>query len=471
MRRALAAALLLALPACVYYNGMYNTKRLAGQAERADRDGRTTDARGLWSQVSVKAESVVVRHPDSKYVPEALLLQGTALARLGDCAAAVGPLERVMLTTRSAEFAERAALVAGACRVSLGDALGALAAYDRLALSRDPQRRAFALYSQGRALSLSGSYDEGYALLAESAHPRARGERAAALAGTGRLPAAVATADSLLAEHDSLAPWDSLLSRMRRHDPEPAAELSERLAADSLLPRVLRVRVLLRDGEFWLERDSARADRRFAQAGELGRGTPAANEARVRAAMARLRLVMDAEALQDQAAELGDLSEIAGGLSGEVSLLAGIARRVGLAADSAESGAPGGDLRLFLAGEMARDSLGSPGFAAVQFRRVAAEWPESPYAAKALFALMALEPASHDSIRAELQQRYPGNPYVVLASGGDTPEYAVLEDSLRRFAQNFRPDGSRPPPPRPVRPPGQQPQPNQQARPRDPVDR
>jgi len=471
MRRALAALLLLTLPACVYYNGMYNTKRLAGRAERAERDGRASDARGLWSQVSVKAESVVVRHPDSKYVPEALLLKGTALARLGDCAAAVGPLERVVLTARSAEFAERAALVAGACRVTLGDPLGALASYGRLALSRHPDRRAFALYAQGRALSLSGSYEEGYALLAESGHPRARGERAAALAGTGRLPAAVATADSLLAEHDSLAPWDSLLTRMRRHDPEPAAELSGRIAADSLLPRVLRVRLLLREAEFWLPHDSARGDSRFAQASDLGRGTPAANEARVRAAMARLRLVVDLQALQDQAQGLGDLSEIAGGLSGEVSLLAGTARRVGLAADSTEPGEPDGDLRLFLAGEMARDSLGSPGFAAVQFRRIIAEWPESPYAAKAVFALMALEPAHHDSLRADLQRRYPDNPYVVLAGGGDTPEYAVLEDSLRRFAQSFRPDGSRPAPPRPVRPPVQQPQPNQPARPRDPVDR
>lgn len=484
MRRA-ALLLLLGLPSCVYYNGMYNTKRLAGEAERAERDGRTFDASGLWSQVSAKAESVLVRHPDSKYAEEAALLRGTALARLGDCAGAVVPLERVMLTGRSAEFAERAATLAGSCRVRLGDPLAALAAYARLAQSRDPSRRAFALYAQGRALSLAGAHQDGYALLAASEHPRARGERAAALAGSGRVAEAVATADSLLVQRDSLAPWDSLLTWMRRHDPESATALTGRLVADSLLPRPMRVRLILGDAEFWLPRDSARGERRFSEAEGLGQGTPLVNEIRVRAAMARIRLVADLALLQDRWQELEDLTEIAGPLAGEAARLASAAERVAIAADSTPAGLVGGDLRLFIAAEQARDSVGNSAFAAVQFRRIAAEWPESPYAAKAVLALMALQPEGRDSLREVLELDYPGNPYVVLAQGGDSPDYTVLEDSLRRFALSFRPDSRRPGPPRP-RPQGQpdelappqpgQPQPGQPspgqppARPRDVVD-
>lgn len=474
MRRALAALLLLVLPSCVYYNGMYNTKRLAGRAERADRDGRTFDANGLWGQVSAKAESVVVRHPTSKWADEARLLRGTALARLGDCATAVGPLERVMLTAKSTELAERAALIAGSCRVSMADPSGALAAYTRLAASRDASRRAFALYAQGRTLSRSGAHQEGYERLAASTHPQARGERAAALAGSGRLAEAVATADSLLADRDSLAPWDSLLTWMRRHDPEPAAELGGRVAADSRFPLSLRVRLLLRDAEFWLPRDSTRGASRFALARELGGETPLGNEARVRAAMAYLRLVDDLEQLREQGQALEDMAEIAGALSGEASRLAWIAGRVALAADSTSPGAPDGDLRLFIAAELARDSLSSAPFAAAEFRRIVADWPESPYAAKALFALMALEPWHEDSLRADLEMHYSANPYVVLAGGGDAPAYPALEDSLRRFAQRFRPEGRRPPAPRPgqpARPPAQQDQPTQPAKPRDPVDR
>jgi len=454
---------------------MYNTKRLAGQAERAEREGRTFDASGLWGEVSVKAESLLVRHPDSKWAEEAMLLRGKALARLGDCTGAVQPLERVMLTARSSEFAEQAALLAGACWVSLGDPRAALASYDRLAESSDPARRGFALYSQGRALSLVGDHAGGFRRLALSDHPRARGERAAALAGDGRLPEALATADSLLAGRDSLAPWDSLLTWMRRHDPEPAAELTERLAADSLFPLALRVRLLLREAEYWMPLDSARGERRIAQAGLLGQGTPLAHEANVRGTIARIRLLTDLEQLREQAQLLDDLTEVAGVLAGEASQLAGAARRVSFIADSTPAGAPGGDLRLFIAGERARDSLGAVRFAALQFRRIAAEWPESPYAPKALLALMTLEPGGQDSLRAQLELRYPNNPYVVLAQGGDTPEYTVLEDSLRRFALSFRPEGRRPVTPRPQAqpaqpgppgPPGQQP-----VRPRDPVDR
>lgn len=461
--------LLLLLPACVYYNGMYNTKRLAGQAERADRDGRTFDATGLWGQVSAKAESLIVHHPDSKWAEEAMLLRGRALARLGDCANAVGPLERVMLTSKSAEFAESAALLAGSCRVTMGEPLGAMAAYGRLAESHDKSRRAFALYAQGRALSLSGSHAAGYERLSASNHPRAQGERAAALAGSGRLTEALAVADSLLADRDTLAPWDSLLTWMRRHDPEPAAVLSTRFAADSSLPRPLRVRLLLRDAEFWLLRDSTRGASRFIEAKTLGQGTPLLNEIRVREAMTRLRVVDGIDGLQEQGSALADVGEIAGPLAGEASRLAGVARRVALVADSAPSGAPRGDMRLFIAAEMARDSLRSIPFAGAQFRRIIAEWPESPYAAKALFALMALEPEHHDSLRGELESRYPDSPYVLLARGDEAAEYTVLEDSLRRFAQSFRPEGRRPAAPRPAQPPGQQPA--QPTRPRDPVDR
>ena len=70
-RSALIASL---LGGCVYYNGMYNANRLAGSARKAEREGRTYEANNLWGQVATKAESVVVRHPDSKYAEEAAVL-------------------------------------------------------------------------------------------------------------------------------------------------------------------------------------------------------------------------------------------------------------------------------------------------------------------------------------------------------------------------------------------------------------
>ena len=82
---------LLALPlaaGCAYYNGLYNTKALAARAERAERDGRTFDAQSLWGQVAVKADTVLARHPRSKWVPTARYSKAKGLAGAGECAAA-----------------------------------------------------------------------------------------------------------------------------------------------------------------------------------------------------------------------------------------------------------------------------------------------------------------------------------------------------------------------------------------------
>ena len=104
---ALIAALLLG--GCVYYNSMYNTKRLAGSARKAEREGRTFEANNLWGQVVTRAESLVTRHPDSKYVDEALVLKGLALSRLRQCPAAVAPLGHVsMLPDDAATAKDRA---------------------------------------------------------------------------------------------------------------------------------------------------------------------------------------------------------------------------------------------------------------------------------------------------------------------------------------------------------------------------
>ena len=44
MRRALAV-LVLGLAGCAYYNGLYNARRLDDEAHKAEREGRTGEAR------------------------------------------------------------------------------------------------------------------------------------------------------------------------------------------------------------------------------------------------------------------------------------------------------------------------------------------------------------------------------------------------------------------------------------------
>ncbi|MDX6354876.1 MAG: hypothetical protein QOF98_1779, partial [Streptomyces sp.] len=117
----LAVLLAALLGGCVYYNGMYNTNRLAKSARKAERDGRAFEATNLWGQVITRTESLVVRHPQSKYATRANVLRGLALARLDQCPAAVGPLGRLSLLTESGDLIEEAALALGRCQMELGD--------------------------------------------------------------------------------------------------------------------------------------------------------------------------------------------------------------------------------------------------------------------------------------------------------------------------------------------------------------
>jgi len=72
---------------CAYYNGLYNANRLADDAQRAIRQGRPGEAKARWQEAAIKAESVAIHFPHSRYREEALLLQGRALLKLGNASA------------------------------------------------------------------------------------------------------------------------------------------------------------------------------------------------------------------------------------------------------------------------------------------------------------------------------------------------------------------------------------------------
>lgn len=456
--------LLLLGAGCAYYNGMYNAKRLAGRARKAEREGRSFEASSFWGQVSIKAESVLVRHPDSKWADEARLLRGTALERLRDCDGALPLLEQVMLSPR-AEFAEQAALLAGGCRVRQGDPVGAMSAYALLTQSRDPERRDLALYAHGRALRLAGDPALALEELSRTRHPRALGERGAALAALGRTAEARAVVDTLRVMRDSLAPWSELLAGFAGHDPDMASRLAGEIGADSTLPAPLRSRLLLADAVRLVPVDTGRAEARFAAALALEVPGPIRSEIHFEQAVARVRRAATAADLDVAVAPARDLDDLQGPFAPRLIQLAAGARRVIATADSVTGTTPHGDLRLFLAGELARDTLGAHRFARQQFARIAEEWPESPFAPKALMALSALEPAATDSLLELLRSRYLASPYVRFGLGEEAPELAVLEDSLRRFVGTFNPEGGRRAAPRPTRP---APQPTA---PREPVNR
>jgi hypothetical protein len=101
---------------------------------------------------------------------------------------------------------------------------------------------------------------------------------------------------------------------------------------------------------------------------------------------------------------------------------------------SATPETPQGDLRLFLAAELVRDSLEAPRLAHGILRRILELWPASPYAAKVVLAAQQLDSTWADSARALLDERYLDSPYLAMIRGDESPAYRQLEDSLGAFA-------------------------------------
>lgn len=435
--RPLRLAVVLAaglLGGCVYYNGMYNTNRLAKAARKAEREGRTFEATNLWGQVVTRAESVVVRHPRSKYADQANVLRGLALARIDQCPTAVGPLGRVADLPQRSDFAEEAALALGRCQLQLGDAGLADLAFARVIDSRDSLRRREARSQHAHALRLNGRYQEALDLLREHPDFRNRDDLLLSLAGVGDTASAFALADSLLASGDSTVRWDSLVVSLGGQDPRSASALVDRLVARGSDKPEVQARWLYEDGIRLASVDSARAQARL----EAAAATPGRVEAAERARLRLLRLALARSRTEAELARLDDsltaMAEREGVVSAEAEALAATSGRLRSVTDSLAPTAPQGDLRLFLAGEAARDTLGAPLLAAGLFRRVADEWPASPYAPKALLAAHQLDPSEPDDARILADSVWAGSPYLAMLRGQDAPGYAALEDSLAAFA-------------------------------------
>lgn len=436
-RRALRLALLASvvlLGGCVYYNGMYNTNRLAKSARKAERDGRKFEALNYWGQVVTRADSLVIRHPRSKYADQAGVLRGLALARMSQCSDAVGPLGRLSLVQLSTDFAEEAALALGRCQLELGDPGLADLAFVRVLNSTDSARRHEARFRHARALRMSGQYEEALAILGESPDPRAREDLLLSLAGAGRTPEALAFADSVLAHNDSSFAWDSVLVTLGRRDPRAASALVGRLGNDPRASPEVRTRRLYDDGLRLADVDSAAALARFQQAARIPGATENGQRAHLRLLAAALRATRTPEDLGPVADSLSRLAARPGTSGVEAAVLDAEVARVRQLSDSARPEMPRGDLRGFLAAEAARDTLHAPLLAAGLFRRLADDWPTSPYAPKALLAAEHLDPSDPEGTRIRLDSLYHDSPYLALVRGEEAPGYRALEDSLAAFA-------------------------------------
>jgi hypothetical protein len=439
-RRTLSLVLLQAgvtaslLGGCVYYNGMYNANRLANSARKAEREGRTFEANNLWGQVATKAESVVVRHPKSKYAEEATILRGLALARMGQCEQALGPLGRVTMASVGTDLTEDAWLATGRCQMSMGNIPAADAAFAGVTESKNSWRRREARFLRAQTLRHAGRYEEALTALEGSTEPRAVPERFLSLAGAGQVSAAMALADSLVARGDTTQPWDSLLVSLGEKDPSSGSSLVDRVRRLPNRPADRQARWLLDDGLRLRGSDTARARNRFREAVKIGGSGDPAGRASLELVRLDLRAVRYPQGLSPLIQALRASAARHQTVAYELMRLSNAASGVLAATASVTPGSPQGDLRLFLAAEAARDSLLAPNLAGGLFQRVVREWPESPYAPKAALAAQQVNPEWADSAIALLEGRYLDSPYLAMIRGDDGSAYRQLEDSLGAFA-------------------------------------
>lgn len=434
-RPSLLPATLLLLASCAYYNGLYNAKDFANRAEKAEREGRTFEAQSDWGQAAMRAESVLVHHPRSRWAEEARWLDGKALERMGNCPAAIPQLQRTLREAGDARRADDAALRLSACQLKLGDIDAAGLAVERLLQHPDARIRNEAAWRTGTTYRRTGRSEEAVRVLRTSAHPRARGELAAALADAGDLPGAYALADSLLAERDSLAPWGAIFASIGRRAPERGSDLVDRAVATLHPVPDTTAAWLTADALRWLTIDTSRADHRLIAAHDSAPDRPAGLEALLAALRMRLASSEDPAILDSVRDLLSDLAPSTGPAQFRARALGTAVIRARADLDSIAPDAPQGDLRAFLLGETMRDSLGAPRLAAVVWRRLVADRPSSPYAPKALIALAAVGGAPADSVLGVLAVSYAGSPYLHVLRGVEDGGFAPLEDSLARFAR------------------------------------
>jgi tetratricopeptide (TPR) repeat protein len=418
---------------CVYYNGMYNANRLASLARKAERDGRTFEANNLWGQVATKAESVLVRHPRSKYAEEASVLRGLALAKLGECEQALGPLSRLGVANLKTELREDIWLASGRCQGRLGNIPAADAAFAQVIESKSSARKREARFQRARTLRALGRYEEAVILLQGSEEPRALPERLLSLAGAGRLPEAMTLADSLIAKGDTTQPWDSLVVTLGRQNSSDASDLVDRLR-NLKVTGEKQARLLLEDGIRLLHTDTTRALVRFREAVKVGGAGDAAGRAGLQLVRLDLSRVSRPQELASPIQALGAVAQKHQTVAQEAKQLQAIALRIMSSYDSVPAGSPQGDLRFFLLGEVARDSLEAPQLAHEVFLRILKDWPDSPYAPKAVLAAQRLDPEWADSGRVLLETRYLDSPYLAMIRGEEASAYRSLEDSLAAFA-------------------------------------
>ena len=428
-RRAVVALLPLALGACAYFNGVYNAKDSARAADKLSRRGRGDQALGAYAVAAEKAETVLARYPKSRWRPQALYLAGRGHAMTGRCAAAEARLgEFLALPRQPGSRRNRALLALGACHVRTDRIVEGQRVLAPLLRVRDKEVATGAALWMARAAIAMGATEEVERYLSGLPASAAQWELANASLERGQYE----RAESLLVVRASRGDYrDEVAGALRtlwsahRYDgvQRVVATFSAARTPSSGKISLHLLAAELLEGE---ARDSA-ARAHLLRAQSLAVDTLRTRE--IAARLCRLQLgavatTAEAEAVLARCASRAAGAALIERLQDNLLLVKLLERQTDYTGTA-----------LFLAAEVARDSLRAPLYARTMFRKLSESYGNAQLSPKALLAAAALAPDSAPHYHELVRTRYPRSPYTILLDGGDpsdVPTYQASEERLRR---------------------------------------
>lgn len=423
-----AVCLLPSITACAYYNGVYNAKTELTAGERLARQGREAEAGSHYAVAAAKAETVLVRHPRTRWRAQALSIAARASALSGDCASARPRLvEALALPASDPSERDRLLVAQGVCEVREARPVSALAILEPLAERGQSSVRPVAALWAARAAIALGDADRARRVLGALDAGAAHWELAQASLGAHQY----ATAESLLAlraaRGDARPELTPMLRTLWLAGQGDAVErlVTRYHAAGTRASEKLSLHMLAADLQIDAGLDA------LARAHLLAARRLAVDSVVDAEAVARLTLVSLAplSRLEDVSAAVRR-----GSVQGRASL---IQRRLDdnlLLAELLAGRADPSGASLYLAAEVARDSLRAPRLAYQLYRRIDQTLQGAVMAPRGLFAAAVLEPDSASTLHARLRERYPRSPWALALDGGspgDFPAWEVSEATLR----------------------------------------
>lgn len=427
----LVAVLACALLAtgCVYYNGVYNAKDAAQKGDAMLRRGDESGAATQFELSAARAESVLVRHPNSKWRPHALYLSGRGFAFANQCDRATDRLAAFLAAPGSpGSDRDRARVALAACDTRANRLPAARARLDSLLESRDVEVARQARLWAARAALASGDRDAATRYLAGLDIAALQWELVQVSLAAGEY----ARAESLVVGRAARGDFrDDATRAVRDLWGAGQWDAAERIVVGYDLARVgdanrAAMHYALGDLSLRAGRDSLARRHLFAARSLSGRDSIMSRESEARLAMlgmsrvSRLRELDTAFARQDSAVRRTSFARRTAETLLLVKMLEGQADPSGAA--------------LYLAAEVARDSLRAPRLAQTLFLQVARDVAASPLAPNALYAAGLLEPDSAAIWHAQIRNRFPASAVAAWLRGDDigaTADFVSTPELLR----------------------------------------